>query len=915
MQEGQSAGFWLSPQQKFAWSLERAGPNGFRPTCVISLTGPVDGNKVRDALRNIASRHEILRTIFHRQTGMKVPFQVVLKNLEPAWEYVDVSYLPLSDRDKAFQTLWDKQTVSPSGSELGPAFGATLLKLGQGSFKLLLSLNPLCGDRPSLEVIARELWAFYSSPKPDLSEPFRYVQFAQWQGDLLDSSDEDANQAKNLWAKQAELVPGLTLPGESARDRSRGFAPRFVSVDIRKDLGPGVLREKPAEFLLAVWESLLSRLCGRNFFRIGYLADSREYEELKNAVGCFARTLPIVARIENDFRFSDVLRQTGAALTEAIGSQEYFAPESIGTEGELISFSYQELSPYESFAGVDFSLDRLQVVSERSKLRLVSIRRGADLALEFHYDASRLSESVVERIAGYYQNLLVAALASPETPVAKLPLISESERRKLLIDWNNTRAEYPRTQCLHQLFEQQAERTPDRVAVRSVEQAFSYRQLNERANQMAHYLRAQGIGPDRPVGLCLERSAEIMVAVLAILKAGGAYVPLNPDNPPARLEQQLEGAAAVITESKLAGQIPQFSGPLVILDRDRSLWASQSKSNPSVNTTPENLIYIIYTSGSTGVPKGVGVRHRNLVNYAHFITQRLELEKYREGLQFATVSTLGADLGNTSIYPALISGGTLHVIAYEMSTDPQRFAAYVAEHPVDVLKIVPSHLQAWLASAEAGKLLPRKYLIFGGETLTARLLEKVEALHPGCEILNHYGPTETTVGSLTLKLKEYDWKSATLSSIPIGKPIANTEVYILDQNLEPVAIGVTGELYIAGAGVTAGYLGQAEKTAERFRGNPFQSPNPGLSGPPLMYRTGDLARYGEDGNIEFLGRGDDQVKVRGFRVELGEIEAALARHSAVKQTVVVAREDENGDKRLLAYVVLGRESTNANGHP
>src|SRR5262249_7891204 len=296
---------------------------------------------------------------------------------------------------------------------------------------------------------------------------------------------------------------------------------------------------------------------------------------------------------------------------------------------------------------------------------------------------------------------LSAALANPATSVSRLPLLSEFERKQLLVDWNQTAAEYPNTQCLHQLFEVQAAQTPERVAVRSGEQALSYRELNERANQLAHHLRKQGVGPDRPVGLCLDRSAEAMAAVLAILKAGGAYVPLNADNPPARLKQQLEGAAALLTESKYAAQMPEFSRPVIVVDRDQKQWTNEPKSNPSINTNPENLVYVIYTSGSTGVPKGVAVPHRNLVNYAHFITQRLELEKYPEGLQFATVSTLGADLGNTCIYPSVISGGTLHIVGYEMATDPRRFADYVAEHPIDVLKIVPSHLQALLQSDEA----------------------------------------------------------------------------------------------------------------------------------------------------------------------------------------------------------------------
>ena len=274
-------------------------------------------------------------------------------------------------------------------------------------------------------------------------------------------------------------------------------------------------------------------------------------------------------------------------------------------------------------------------------------------------------------------------------------------------------------------------------------------------------------------------------------------------------------------------------------------------------------------------------------------------------------------MGNTCIYPSLISGGGLHIVGYDMATDPRKFAEYVSQYPIDVLKIVPSHLQALVQSDDAAKLLPRKYLIFGGETLTPKLLDRIESLNPSCEILNHYGPTETTVGSLTLKLKDYDYRKAGIASIPIGRPIANTQVYILDANLEPVPVGVTGELYIAGAGVTAGYLGQPEKTAERFVPNPFVSSNPNnitesKMYPTKMYRSGDLARYGEDGNIKFLGRGDDQVKIRGFRIELGEIEAVLSRHASVKQVVVLAREDERGDKRLLAYVVSGRDSSSKN---
>jgi amino acid adenylation domain-containing protein len=656
--------------------------------------------------------------------------------------------------------------------------------------------------------------------------------------------------------------------------------------------------------LLTAWSALLFRIAAQPEISIGCEFAGRRYEELQAALGPLARSLPLRLEIQPEKPFKTLLQNAQSAMGEAGNWQESFSWSQVSEKDSPVlpfAFSYYDLGGKEGHAGVEFTLERLQVVSEGFKLRLVAVRRESELELEFQYDASRLERATIERIAGYYQNLLSAALANPETPVSQLPLLPENERKQIVLEWNQTAAAYPVEQCLHELFEQQAARTPERQAVQCGEQAFTYRELNERSNQLAHYLRQQGVGPDRLVGLCLERSAETMVVVLGILKAGGAYVPLNPDNPPARLKQQLDGATALITESKLVAQMPEFSGPVLALDRDEKLWANQPKSNPEPNAQPENLVYVIYTSGSTGVPKGVGVRHRNLVNYAHFVTQKLELSQYPEGLQFATVSTLGADLGNTCIYPSLISGGCLHIVRYETATDPKQLAEYLAKYPVDVLKIVPSHLQALLHSDDAGKLLPRKYLIFGGETLTPKLVEKIESLNPSCEVLNHYGPTETTVGSLTLKLKDYDWKQAKLGSIPIGRPIANTQVYVLDQNLEPVPIGVTGELYIAGAGVTAGYLGQAEKTAERFIKNPFVT-----DADAKMYRTGDLARYGADRNIEFLGRGDDQVKVRGFRIELGEIEAVLARHESVKQAVVLAREDEQGDKRLLAYVVQSR---------
>jgi amino acid adenylation domain-containing protein len=921
-----TAAFRLSTQQERAWLEHERGAQQFAQ-CAIGIEGPLDVERLKTALQQAVLKYEILRTVLRRQTGVKLPFQVIHE--DAAFHFEQEAGGELEDRLHR-----ERESLTAEDSS---ALRTLLISTSAERYTLVLTLPVACADYETLKNLFREIAAGYGGEAGSASdEIMQYADLVEWQNELLASKETKAG--RDFWRNNCRNIDFVALqssvlPLEKKDDAAFCFGSFAIAIPgLSKSIDNLASQSKtsPEIILLSAWTALLSRLTGVLDVTTGFEFDGRRYEELASALGPLARSLPMRMETSPETQFSDLIARVSAATEEARNWQESFAwSQACEVESPFLpfAFDYHDSGGKEIQASVTFSLERVWVVSERFKLRLSVVRRGAELELGFEYDASRLERGTVERIAGYYQNLLAAAMANPETAVAKLPLLSESERRELLVEWNQTAAEFPSSKCLHQLFEQQAARTPEREAVRCGEVAFTYRELNERVNQLAHYLRGLGVGPDRPVGLCLERSAETMVAVLGILKAGGAYVPLNPDNPPARLLQQLHGAAAVITEAKLSAQLPEFGGATIVLDREQHLWAKESKTNPAANTTPENLVYVIYTSGSTGVPKGVAVRHRNLVNYADFITKRLDLEKHPEGLQFATVSTLGADLGNTCIYPSLISGGTLHIVGYEMATDPRKFAEYVGKYPIDVLKIVPSHLQALVQSDDAAKLLPRKYLIFGGETLTPKLLEKIEALNPSCEILNHYGPTETTVGSLTLKLrgrdqnkgKDYDWKHAGLASIPIGRPIQNTQVYILDANLEPVPVGVIGELYIAGAGVTAGYLGQAEKTSERFIPNPFANDASSGAG-KTMYRTGDLARYGEDGNIEFLGRGDDQVKIRGFRIELGEIEAVLARHPGVKHAVVLARaaaaekeKDEPGEKRLLAYVVAHRDAASGSG--
>jgi amino acid adenylation domain-containing protein len=896
------AAFRLSPQQERCWQQIAKGVTATAQLC-LRLRGRCDAAKLTRSITSMVSGYEILRTVLRRQPGVKLPFQVILN--EPRFVLQSTSY-----QTDSFERVLRAERENARGTEHESGFRVLLLQLRDAEHLLVLTLPSFLGDSATLRNMAREVGLAYSGDTAS-DDRMQYADLVEWQNEML-ASDE-TKTGRKFWVDTCRTIdfPSLekvTLPFEGIA--AAPFSPEVLTVTAPKELSLQVTKPPRSKILqvdalLSAWTVLLSRLRGEAALTLGCEFDGRRYEELAGTLGPLARNFPVSFTVDPQASFQATTAKIGSFVEEASNWQEAFSWAQLvdGESPDLpFNFGSVDLGEAEEFGGLNFELERLHVVSERFKLKLVVVKRGGELKLEFHYDSTRLERALVEGIARWYQNLLAAALANPETKVSQLPMLSEGERRQLLVDWNQSAAEYPATKCLHQLFEMQAERTPERVAVRCGEQTFSYQQLNARANQLAHYLRRHGVGPDKLVGLCLERSAETMVAVLAILKAGGAYVPLNPDNPPARLRQQMEGAAVVLTQTRLAAQVPEFPGTKLVLDGEAKPWSEEPASNPTCTTTPENLVYVLYTSGSTGVPKGVAVRHRNLVNYSDFISKRLELAKHPEGLQFATVSTLGADLGNTCIYPSLISGGTLHVIGYETATDGVRFAEYGVKYGIDVLKIVPSHMAALLQSQseaeQAKKLLPRKYLIFGGETLTAKLLEKIESLDFSCEVLNHYGPTETTVGSLTLKLKDSDWKAKQLSSIPIGRPIQNTQVYVLDQHLQPVPVGVRGELYIAGAGVTAGYLNQPEKTGERFLANPFSSDRSAK-----MYRTGDMVRYLEDGAIEFLGRGDDQVKVRGFRIELGEIETALARHGAVKQALVLARENEQGDKRLLGYVV------------
>jgi amino acid adenylation domain-containing protein len=881
MQQPATAGFPLSSQQKQVWKSQGEG----RPAAAqmaLLLEGSLDTARLQSALQKLIERHEILRTSFQRSSGMKFPFQVVHDSGSLKW-----SEEPGSSSE--IEELLSERGATLEGV---PGLTALLVKQSKDRNMLLLSAPAVCADATSLTNLFSELLKFYAGNTAQASDPLQYADYSEWHNDLLAKEDEESKVGKDFWNKQElEKIPALALSFEKQAEARSEFRAEFVRVALDANVSRV---QDPRTFMLACWQALLWRVTGQPEVVLGYVSAGRTHEELDAAVGAFARVLPLHAHFEPETTFVEALHNAEEHRDDCIDAQDYCPLEPL-SDGLPIGFSAEERALRESAGGITFSLHTQRSFVQRFHVQLKCIKQGTAWHAELEYDPAVLSREVVEDLARRLELLSAAAALDPGAAVATLPIMDDRERQLVTVGFNQTAAEYPKGKTIHELFEDQAVKHAERPALRFGEQVFSYAELNAKANRLAHFLRKRGVKANVPVGLCVERSAEMIVGLLGILKSGGCYVPLVSDSPKTRLAHQLKetGAPVVLTEKKLLERIPQFGGETVCLDDTN--FEGESAENPARVNSPEDLVYVIYTSGSTGTPKGVAVRHFNLVNYSHFICRRLELDKHQEGLNFATVSTISADLGNTCIFPSLISGGCLHVIGYEMAMAANLFAAHAAKHRIDVLKITPSHLASLLNAPEGSGVLPQKYLVLGGEASSWHLMKRIRE-SGSCAVINHYGPTEATVGCCTFAVNENDVSAWSPATVPIGKPIANDQIYIVDARMQSVPPGVAGELCIGGTGLAKGYLNQPHQTAERFVANPFAKD-------ALVYRTGDLARFLPDGNIEFMGRIDHQVKIRGFRVEPAEIEAVLKQHPAVRQSVIVPYEDKAGDRRLAAYIV------------
>ncbi|MEG4815821.1 amino acid adenylation domain-containing protein [Microcoleus sp. K5-D4] len=893
-------GFRLSPQQKYLWLLQQDSP-AYRVQAAISIEGSLQTERLKKALEKVSDRHEIIRTSFQGKAGLKIPIQVISEHSSVSWNWVNLSEVNPQEQEAKIEEIFQQEKSALFNFERNPAWHLSLITLSSERHILLVSLPALCADSRTLKNLVQEISQCYAAclhGEEITDEVVQYIQFSEWQNELLE--DEEAAEGKEYWTEHNfSALASLRLPFENRLINAPAqFTPQAFEVKLELALlvqVEAIARQyntSLSTFLLACWKILLWRLIGRSELAVGVAFDGRKYEELEPALGLFAKFLPLQGQLTENFSFAETLQQIQQEEREAYKYQEYFSHEYLGnSSGFPFGFEFEEQLEKHSASGVFFSIYKQYACCDRFKVKLSCHRQNDSLAAEFHYDPIFLADNSIRCLAEQFYALVQSVASNPQTAIGKLEMLSDRARNQLLVEFNSTKADYQLDKCVHQLFEEQAERSPHRIAAVCENQQITYSELNARANQIAHYLQQLGVKPEVIVGFCVDRSLEAIAGILGILKAGGAYLPLDPAMPKERLALMLQNAQTpvLLTQQHLIKKLPETKAYIVCLDTDIPSFSPTT----FVSASGENLAYIIYTSGSTGTPKGVAIEHRQLLNYLHGIQEKLNLPS---GANYATVSTFAADLGNTVIFPALCSGGCLHIISQERATDPQAIAAYFQQHSIDCLKIVPSHLKALLSASNASQILPKKRLILGGEPLMWNLIETIQKYNPDCSIFNHYGPTETTVGVLTYQVKMQGDRIS--QTVPLGRPLPNTQIYLLDSHLQPVPVGVAGELYIAGAGLARGYLNQPELTAEKFICKSLtQEPE------TRLYKTGDLARYLPDGNIEFIGRVDRQVKLRGFRIELGEIEAGLCHHPSVREAAVLLQENEPGNQRLVAYIV------------
>jgi len=894
----------LSFAQERYWFLEQINPGdaSLNICRAVRVKGDLRQELFEQSLTQIISRHESLRTTFainqlYAGRDSKPAPMVSASNT------LDISLLDLSAEPETAENLARATAQQPFDLTLGPLLRVTLIKLAPREHVLLLSAHRIVCDEASLEILFAEILSACSenqwTPTP---LPIQYADYAAWQRNSIAGTDLE------FWRTKLQGAPAvIELPTDRPRPAVRTWHGQSTHLHLENELVDH-LRRIAADagasldvLMLAALKVVLARHSGQHDIVVGQAISNRDHAETKNLIGPIANHLAIRSNLAGEPGFLEFLSRVQRNFLEA---QAHSVPfEKVLEELQLqpglshtpvfqVSFEWHDLQPDE------FEFD--DGVS-RFDLQVEFTERPTHLDCRFRFSTDLFDDDTIARLATHLKIVLEGIVSDPYQKISVLPLLSPSELRQIVDEWNRTETDIPEVRAVHELFEQQVEKTPTAVAVEFGQTKLRYRELNERANQLAHHLRSIGVGPDVLVGVCLERSAELVVALLGILKAGAAYLPLETEYPAERLRFILEDSATpiVITQKSLR----QLGTDARIVCLDEEEIAGQSCENPCFSVSPENLVYAIYTSGSTGKPKGTLITHRGLTNYLSWAIQAYPV---KAGKGAPVHSSIAFDLTVTGLFTPLLVGRTVYLCeaftAETQSTQRSRrgveslISALRSKQAFSLIKITPAHLELLsheLTREEAAGCASA--FIIGGENLTADSIKFWQVCAPNTMLVNEYGPTETVVGCCVYTVgKDEEWRG----SIPIGRPIANTRLYVLSPQLQPQPVGVPGELYIGGPGLARGYLNRPDLTAHAFVPDPFSA-----RGGERLYRTGDLARYHADGKLEYLGRIDNQVKVSGFRIELEEIETVLRGHDAVENVAVVARQG-----KLIAYVVVTPEA-------
>ena len=897
----------VSLAQQRLWFLDRLEPGSplYNLPSAIEAEGRLDVAALAASLREIVRRHEALRTTFAARAGE--PVQVIHSQAAVELPVVDLAALPPAARTAEAQWLATAEARRPFDLARGPLLRALLVRLAGEHHLAVLTLHHIVSDGWSMGVLVREIAALYpactaGAPSPLLALPVQCADFAVWQRERLQGEALERELA--FWRDALAGVPlVLDLPADRPRPAVQTFRGVQAAVRLEPALVASLRQAGRASghtlfmLLLGAFEVLLARWSGQEALLVGTPVSGRARGEVQGLVGFFVNTLPLHGDLRGEPALGELLERVKAAELAAFAHQdlpfgrlvEELHPERDLSRSPLfqVMFALQRAEAEAlHLPGLTLSSRDLDTGTAKFELTL-QLAEGADsVAGWIEYNTDLFDAATVARMADQLATLLRAFPGSFERPVSELPLLPEAERRQLLLDWNATRRLWPAETLVHELFEQQAARTPGAPAVGFAGETLTYRQLEERANRLARHLGRMGVGPEVCVGLCVERSAAMVVALLAILKSGGAYVPLDPSHPSERLGMVLEDSAAVVlvTEELLLAGLPACAASVLCLDRDAAEIAAE-ESGPLLRLSdPDNLACVLYTSGSTGRPKGVQLPHRALVNLLRSV---LEWPGVGPGDATLALATLTFDVAAFEIYAPLAVGGRIEVATREEATDGRRLAVRIEESRATIVQGTPATWRLLLDSGWRGA--PDVRALSAGEALTRDLAEAV--LARCAELWNLYGPTETAVYSVGCRIVLNG------GPIVIGRPVANAALYVVDRGLAMVPLGATGELLIGGAGLARGYLGRPDLTAEKFVPHPW-SEEPGAR----LYRTGDLVRYRAGGDLEYLGRIDQQVKVRGFRIELEEIETALRRCPGVRQAAVAAH-GEGADRRLVAYLI------------